>query len=364
MLDEQDRDVGRQGVDGLEDLLPLAFGNAGDRLVEQQHARPAGERQRDLEQAALAVGERMDRLVHDLGEAKARQQRLALGGDRGVVAERAPPARARAAMHGDRERQRRQRRQRVEQLVDLEGADDAAANPLVRGERRDVVAVEQDRPGGRLENAGEQVDQRRLAGAVRADQGVAGAARELERDVVGRRQAAEALDERARREDRRHRLRARAEPRPRSHEALAPDEHQHDQEQAEPEVPVLRRPRRDQVVQQLEDDRAEDAAVEIAGAADDEDEQDLGAAMEVEDVERGEAGRLREQRAGRAGDGAGDRCRPRPAAAAPTGRCSPRAAGCRAAPAARRRTASGRGGARRRGRARGRRACRRRRFAR
>ena len=97
-----------------------------------------------------------------------------------------------------------------------------------------------------------------------------------------------------------------AEPRPGPHEALAPDEHQHDQEQAEPEVPVLRRPRRDQVVQQLEDDRAEDAAVEIAGAADDEDEQHLGAAMEVEDVERGEAGRLREQRAGRAGDRAGE----------------------------------------------------------
>ena len=206
MLDEQDRDLGRQGVDGLEDLLALAFGNAGDRLVEQQHARPAGERQRDLEQAALAVGERMDRLVHDLGEAKARQQRLAFGGDRGVVAERSPPARARAAVHGDGERQRRQRRQRVEQLVDLEGADDAAANPLVRGERGDVVAVEEDGPGGRLENAGEQVDQRRLAGAVRPDQGVAGAALELERDVVGRRQAAEALDERARGEDRRHRF--------------------------------------------------------------------------------------------------------------------------------------------------------------
>ena len=209
-------------------------------------------------------------------------------------------------MHRDGERERRQRRQRVEQLVDLERADDAAANALVRGERGDVVAVEEDRPRGRLENAGEQVDQRRLAGAVRSDQGVARAAREVERDVVGRRQAAEALDERARREDGRHGFAARAEPRPGPHEALAPDEHQHDQEQAEPEVPVLRRPRRDQVVQQLEDDRAEDAAVEIARAADDEDEQHLGAAMEVEDVERGEAGRLREQRAGRAGDPSGE----------------------------------------------------------
>src|SRR6478735_4005544 len=35
VLDEQDRDVGRQRVDGLEDLLALAFGNAGDGLVEE-----------------------------------------------------------------------------------------------------------------------------------------------------------------------------------------------------------------------------------------------------------------------------------------------------------------------------------------
>ena len=185
-------------VDGLEDLLALAFGNAGDRLVEQQHARPAGERGRDLEQAPLAVGERVDRLVHHVGEAKARQQRLAFGGDRGVAAERPPPSRARPLVNRHRERERRQRRQRVEELVDLERADDAAAHAPMRGERRDVVAVERDRPRGRLEHAGEQVDQRRLAGAVRADQGVARAALDAERDVVGRRQAAEALDQRAR----------------------------------------------------------------------------------------------------------------------------------------------------------------------
>ncbi len=137
-----------------------------------------------------------------------------------------------------------------------------------------------------------------------------------------------------------------ASQRSRPQQALAADQHQHDEEQAEPEVPVLRRPGRDQVVQQLEDDGAEDAAVEIAGAADHEHQQHLGAAVEVEHVERGEAAGLRQQRAGRAGDAAGERCRPRPAARAPRGRCWRRAGGCRAAPAARRRTASARAGAR------------------
>ena len=97
-----------------------------------------------------------------------------------------------------------------------------------------------------------------------------------------------------------------------------------------------------QVVQQLEGDRAEHAAVEIAGAADHEHQQDVGAAVEVEHVERDEAAGLREQRAGGAGDAPRPACRRRPAAAAPTGRCSMRAGGCRAAPAATRRTASGR----------------------
>ena len=205
VLDEQDRDVGRQRADGLEDLLALAFGHARDRLVEQQHARLAGERERDLEQAALAVGERVDRPVHHVDEAEPIEQGLAFGGDGRIAAERAPPPRAGAALHRDRERQRRERRQRVEQLVDLEGADDAAPDAPMGGQRRDVGAVEDDPSGGWQEHAGEQVDERRLAGAVRADQRVARAALDGQRDVVaGRGQAAEALDQRAGLEDGRH----------------------------------------------------------------------------------------------------------------------------------------------------------------
>ena len=57
VLDQQHRDVGRQGGDGVEDVAPLGFGHAGRRLVEQQHLRRAGEGRGDLEQALLAVGQ-------------------------------------------------------------------------------------------------------------------------------------------------------------------------------------------------------------------------------------------------------------------------------------------------------------------
>ena len=43
-ISSTDTSAGKR-VDDVEDLLALAFGHAGDRLVEQQHARPAGERQ-------------------------------------------------------------------------------------------------------------------------------------------------------------------------------------------------------------------------------------------------------------------------------------------------------------------------------
>ena len=56
-----------------------------------------------------------------------------------------------------------------EQLADLIGPAQAAANPLVDGERRHILAEEADAPGRRRKVAGDGVEQRRLAGAVRAE---------------------------------------------------------------------------------------------------------------------------------------------------------------------------------------------------
>jgi hypothetical protein len=61
-------------------------------------------------------------------------------------------------------------------------------------------------------------------------------------------------------------------------QAVAPDQHQHHQEQADPEGPVLRRDRpRSGRACTLNDDRADHAAIQPAGAADHEHQQHVGA---------------------------------------------------------------------------------------
>ena len=75
----------------------------------------------------------------------------------------------------------------------LERAADAERGDRVRRLVGDVDAVEQDRARGRLVDPGELVEERRLAGAVRADQRDDRAARDREVDVVRRDEAAELL---------------------------------------------------------------------------------------------------------------------------------------------------------------------------
>ena len=75
----------------------------------------------------------------------------------------------------------------------LEGATDAELDDRVRRLADHLDAVEHDRPGGRHVDPGDLVEERRLAGAVRADQRHDGAARDDEVDVVGRDEAAELL---------------------------------------------------------------------------------------------------------------------------------------------------------------------------
>ena len=100
-------------------------------------------------------------------------------------------------------------------------------------------------------------------------------------DVVGGGEAAEALrqgrwfrERRAMSRSPVQRSRAStgaAAERPRSAAAVMPlaaREDEHDEDQADPELPVLRRQAGEQVLQDLEHDRADEPAVEIADAAD------------------------------------------------------------------------------------------------
>ena len=58
------------------------------------------------------------------------------------------------------------------------------------------------------------------------------------------------------------------------------DHHDHYQHKADPELPVLRRQRRDPVLQKLIDHRANQSAVQITGAADDQHKQEVCRAID------------------------------------------------------------------------------------
>src|SRR5690348_6464844 len=193
MLDEKHGDVLRESLDSRQDLVPLVLRYAGGGLVEQEHARPAGDRKRDLEQALLAVGKDRGALVHHVAEAEALDQLGDLARDLGLAADDPPPVVAMADPLRYREAERLDRGEIGEQLVDLKRARDAEPDPRVRLEAGDVVAVEQNLAGGGLEHAGEQVDDGGLSGPVRPDQGVPRTPLDAQRNVVGGDDAAKML---------------------------------------------------------------------------------------------------------------------------------------------------------------------------
>jgi len=63
----------------------------GPALVEQQHARAAGDRERDFEQALFAIRERGGRLVHHVGKAEAVEDLDRLLNDDRFRSDEAPP---------------------------------------------------------------------------------------------------------------------------------------------------------------------------------------------------------------------------------------------------------------------------------
>ena len=85
------------------------------------------------------------------------------------------------------------RRHLREQPRNLEGAHQTLANPPHGAEVRDILAVQDDPPGARMNLPRHQIDEGGLAGAVRADQGEPLSRRHGERDVPADGEAAEIL---------------------------------------------------------------------------------------------------------------------------------------------------------------------------
>src|SRR5690606_3401057 len=146
----------------------------GRGLVEQQQARAGRERARDLEPALLAVGQRVGARLREALEAELREQ---LARARRVLLLAAPPAGpaqdvgdARALPAAERRLHVVEHAEPGEQADVLEGARDAEPADAVRALAADLAAREDDAPRARRVDAGDDVERRCLAGAVRADQ--------------------------------------------------------------------------------------------------------------------------------------------------------------------------------------------------
>ena len=160
-------DLADEGHHLARDLRVEARG----RLVDQQQLRVLDQGAGDADALALAAGEAVGALVDVLGEADPVEQAQRLGDVvLGVHAQDAAQRAGVAEPAGQHVVHHREPLDQVELLEDH--ADVAALQPhLGIGELEQVDAVEHDLAAGRLDQPVDAADQRRLAGAARADDG-------------------------------------------------------------------------------------------------------------------------------------------------------------------------------------------------
>ena len=164
------------GGEQLEQLELMAHVERRRRLVEHQGRRLLRQRPRQQHALALAARQLAERARRQLEDAGVGHGALG-GGDvgGGLEAERAEP---RASAH-EHDLERRERE--LERLVLQHGGDQARA--LARRQRREIALVDGDLAGRRRQQAEQEARQRRLAGAVGAEDADELAAPDIEVDV-------------------------------------------------------------------------------------------------------------------------------------------------------------------------------------
>src|SRR6266478_3314076 len=199
MLDEQHGDA------ALSDCLnELAQGkrfrrvHAGGGLVEREQLRLGGERARDLEASLVAVRQAARRVVGAAADPDIVEQLRGARFDLSFfcyglsVPEHGADDTGMAA-HVTADHHVLQRRQVGEEADILERARNASGGHLVRLQAGQRVAVAQEGAGVGCVKSRQHVEERGLAGAVRADQAENFAGADRKRDLRKRLQAAEAL---------------------------------------------------------------------------------------------------------------------------------------------------------------------------
>ena len=175
VVDEQDAGaVLLHGANRGGEARDLRLGEPRGRLVHEHEARLGGERASDAEPPLVTVRDRRRGLARIRGQVEEREKLV--GAPRGL------PLRGADAERGDLDVL--PHRQPAEGVAVLERPRETVAAAPVRRPARDVAVLEQHAPLRRPVEAAENVDERGLPGAVRADQPDDLALPQLERDVT------------------------------------------------------------------------------------------------------------------------------------------------------------------------------------
>ena len=147
-------------VEALEELLDDGGGESLERLVEQEHAHVARQRAGDRHHLLLAARQEVGRRIEALADA-----REIVEDALEIPAHAAPglaPEAAELEVLGDRHA--------GEQAAALRHVAETEARDLGRGQPGEIGAVEADLAGRGRRDADQRLQQRRLAGAVAAEQ--------------------------------------------------------------------------------------------------------------------------------------------------------------------------------------------------
>ncbi len=193
VLDQQHGARAGDAPDDPADPLAVRLGQAGQRLVQQQQRRIAGQGHGDVQQALLAVRQILAAPRSAFHQADRRQQlphprvtpRVPVG---------IPEHRGRAAVGRlHRQAQVLEHAQAVEYRDDLEGATQAQARAPMRRNADQFTAPQTDASGIRLQQPGQQVEQGGLARSVGTDHAVHAARGDAQVDGVLGHDGAETL---------------------------------------------------------------------------------------------------------------------------------------------------------------------------
>src|SRR5262249_42406515 len=153
---------------GVHDLRLVARAHPARRLVEKEQFRTQRIGNGDVEQLALALRQTAGRHGALAGKTELAKHVEGLPADVLVVVRKRRDLHHLALARENRQCDIVEDRKRVEQIDDLEAAGDARPDALVDLCEGDVFALEQNASAVRLEMTADQVDERGLAGAVRA----------------------------------------------------------------------------------------------------------------------------------------------------------------------------------------------------